>query len=388
MKKIFIFITFALFAANAWAQDDIGSLISPGALSEPHAKYEGIGNCTKCHSLGKGVPDSKCLECHDKLAERIKNKEGLHAAYSEACIKCHTDHKGKSFKIISLDKEKFNHDSTGYPLKDKHSGVNCNKCHKKEGVYAGLQKECIFCHEDKHKGQLGKDCSRCHTFKGWKDIEKFNHTRDSKYSLTGRHTEVKCEKCHVRNIYKIEKFEECIACHRDPHKGKPACAECHTTENWKKVKVDHAKTNYPLTGKHIEVSCEKCHKNNQLKGIPYLTCTSSFCHTDAHKNQFPGKPCESCHTTKGWKPPLFNHNAPEYSGFRLDGKHLETACEKCHKEGRYKAINYKTCDTSDCHKDTHKGQFKGKACESCHTVKGWKPPLFNHNAPEYSGFKL
>jgi len=389
MKKLLVFILFVLFyTTTAWAQEDFGFLISPGPLSTPHSKYEGITNCTKCHALGGGIPDSKCLDCHDKLAEKIKKKEGLHATFSQGCIKCHTDHKGKSFKIIALDKEKFNHDDTGYPLKDKHSKVDCSKCHRKEGVYTGLSKDCISCHEDKHKGQLSKDCSRCHSFTGWKDIEKFNHNRDSKYTITGKHLDVKCEKCHVKNKYKIEKFKECITCHNDIHKGKPRCIECHTTESWKKVKIDHTKTDYPLTNKHIQVSCEKCHKNNQLKGISFKTCKSSACHSDPHKKQFSDTNCESCHTTAGWKLSQFNHNAPEYTGFKLDGKHLDTKCDKCHIEGKYKPINYKTCDTSDCHKDTHKGQFKDKACESCHNTKGWKPALFNHNAPEYTGFKL
>jgi len=389
MKKLLVLILFVLiYTTTVWAQEDVGSLISPGPLSKAHEKYEGITNCTKCHALGGGIPDSKCLDCHDKLAEKIKNKQGLHATFSQACIKCHSDHKGKAFKIITIDKGKFNHDDTGYLLKDKHLKVDCSKCHKKEGVYTGLSRDCISCHEDKHTGQLGKDCNRCHQFTGWKDIEKFSHNRDSKYAITGKHLDVKCEKCHPKNKYKIEKFEECITCHNDIHKGKPQCTECHTTEGWKKVKIDHAKTNYPLTNKHIQVSCEKCHKNNQLKGIPYKTCDSSACHSDPHKKQFPDKTCESCHTTAGWKPSQFNHKAPEYVGFKLDGKHLDTACDKCHVQGKFKPLNYKTCDTSDCHKDTHKGQFKGKTCESCHNVKGWKPALFNHNAPEYVGFNL
>ena len=104
MKKIFTFAIFALFNTAAWAQEDFGSLISPGPLSKAHEKYEGITNCTKCHALGGGIPDSKCLDCHDKLAEKIKNKQGLHATFSQACIKCHSDHKGKAFKIITIDK--------------------------------------------------------------------------------------------------------------------------------------------------------------------------------------------------------------------------------------------------------------------------------------------
>jgi len=388
-RKIFLVALFLLFNvyANGWAQD-IGSLISPGELSSPHAKYDGIKNCTKCHELGEGITDSKCLECHDKLAARISNKQGYHANIKDPCIKCHSDHKGRGYKMVSLDKDKFDHEPTGYSLKDKHADVKCIKCHKKEGVYTGLAKECISCHEDKHKGQLDKDCGRCHNFKGWKDIEKFKHDTDSKYQLKGKHMDVKCAKCHPKNKFKIEKYEECITCHKDPHKGKPICADCHTTDGWKKVKIDHSKTKYPLTNKHEEVACEKCHKNKQLKDIPFETCDGSFCHKDPHKNQFKDKKCDACHNTKGWKPSLFDHASQEYKGYKLDGKHVDTKCEKCHVQGRYKPLNSKTCDTADCHKDEHKGQFKEKACDSCHNTKGWKPSLFDHASQEYKGFKL
>ena len=62
-------VLFALmFTPQAAAADKTGWLFSPGELSEKHAKYEGMGNCTLCHTVGSGVTDAKCLDCHDKLA--------------------------------------------------------------------------------------------------------------------------------------------------------------------------------------------------------------------------------------------------------------------------------------------------------------------------------
>src|SRR3989304_7168163 len=200
MKKLLFILFLLVMCTYAQAQEGgFRSLISPGELTSQHTKYEGISNCTKCHSLGGGIPDGKCLDCNDKLAERIKNKQGVHAKYTDACIKCHTDHKGKGFKIVSLEKEKFDHGKTDYPLVDKHSKVECNKCHKKGDPYAGISQECLSCHKDPNKDKLGKDCERCHNIKGWKDLVKFNHERDSKYPLTGKHIEVKCEKCHINS---------------------------------------------------------------------------------------------------------------------------------------------------------------------------------------------
>src|SRR3972149_10439839 len=111
IKKLLLILFALLICSDALAQEGgLGSLINPGALTSPHAKYEGISNCTQCHSLGGGIPESKCLDCHDKLEERIKNKQGVHAKYTDVCIKCHSDHKGKGFKIISLENDKFDHD--------------------------------------------------------------------------------------------------------------------------------------------------------------------------------------------------------------------------------------------------------------------------------------
>src|SRR4030066_2238479 len=93
-----------------------GGLISPGKLSNAHSDIEGINNCTKCHQLGGGFPDSKCLGCHNKIRERIEKKKGLHAKAEGNCFKCHTDHKGKHFSIIEIEKDKFEHEKTGYKL--------------------------------------------------------------------------------------------------------------------------------------------------------------------------------------------------------------------------------------------------------------------------------
>ncbi|MBI5491556.1 MAG: hypothetical protein HY893_01340, partial [Deltaproteobacteria bacterium] len=390
-KTVFLILLFLLaLSAPSIAEDGVDSLISPGDLAKSHAKYEGLKNCTQCHSLGKGVPDSKCLDCHDKLAARIRNKEGVHSRYTDKCVKCHGDHKGRRYKMITIDKEKFDHNRTEYELKDKHATTPCDKCHKKEGIWSGLKKECLSCHDDEHKKQLDADCFRCHTFKGWKDVQKFDHKKGSSYDLTGRHRDVKCEKCHQNGKYKPLSFKFCLDCHRDPHKKQfkdKACEACHITKDWKETFFDHNSPEYKgyrLEGKHRAVACDKCHVDKRYKPLDHKECLD--CHKDPHKKQFKDKTCESCHTVAGWKKTSFDHNAPDYKGYRLEGKHRDTPCEKCHTQGRFKGIESKKC--LDCHKDEHKGQFKDKTCESCHTVAGWKKTSFDHNSPQYKGYRL
>ncbi|MBI1912575.1 MAG: hypothetical protein HYS21_11320 [Deltaproteobacteria bacterium] len=391
MKKIILILFLSIFAftSDSIALDGVDSLISPGDLATPHAKYEGITQCTKCHRVGGGIPDSTCLDCHDKLAKKIKEKKGPHAKYTDQCVKCHSDHKGRKYKMIIIEENKFDHNRTDYPLKDKHQEVKCNKCHKTEGIYTGLKQDCLSCHKDEHKAQLSNECSKCHNIKGWKDLGRFDHNIASTYALKGKHIDVKCAKCHVNKLYKPIKSKNCTDCHKDEHNkqfvGK-TCEACHTVADWKKTSFDHNSPSYSykLEGKHLKTPCDKCHKQGKYKPIEHKKCLD--CHKDEHKNQFVGKTCESCHTVADWKKTSFDHNDPQYNGYKLEGKHLKTPCDKCHAQGKYKPIEHKKC--LDCHKDEHKNQFVGKTCESCHTVTDWKKTAFDHNSPQYNGYKL
>ena len=102
-----------------------------------------------------------------------------------------------------------------------------------------------------------------------------------------------------------------------------------------KNRFDHARTKYPLTGKHAAVSCAACHKDFStpaLKKPAFATCAS--CHADAHKGTatLAGKPvdCASCHTVNGYVPSTYtvaNHATAKYP---LEGKHATVACGDCH----------------------------------------------------------
>jgi len=69
------------------------------------------------------------------------------------------------------------------------------------------------------------------------------------------------------------------------------------------------------------------------------------------------------------------------TSFRLEGRHLSTACESCHLNGVFKGTPT-TC--LSCHwirrqDDRFKLQL-GSQCEECHTPKGWTPARFDHAA--------
>jgi hypothetical protein len=387
--------------------------------------------CAECHGIAVGAAKLKCLECHTDIRERIAANRGLHAQVvvknptGKACVPCHSEHNGQDFNLIHWEPslKDFDHTKTGYVLEGGHARVDCKQCHTAEHIpaadhrnivvkdlnrtFLGLSRECLSCHLDEHHGQLSKDCLACHNVSDWKSVPKFNHAK-TKYPLTGAHERLACQKCHTQVAgpkpyvkYAGIAFSTCHACHTDPHKGAfpNTCQSCHNTSTWKQVrmegKFDHAKTNFPLLGKHEALVCEKCHLQGDFKApVKHAKCAD--CHSpDPHKGQFIKRPkggeCEECHDVNGWKPSLFTvamHTATKYP---LEGKHAPVPCAKCHLPKGVDTL-FKITETScaSCHADVHKGQFAGpphrNRCEDCHRVQTFHSVRFtpaNHDKTRF-----
>lgn len=418
MRFVYLFLVFivSLLVSPAHAKD-MGSLISPGDLSSYHKEADGFTNCTKCHVIGSGITNAACENCHKEITAAVATKKGYHSSVSsQKCVECHTDHKGRAFKLVVWDPKKFDHTKAGYDLVGKHKDVNCEKCHKtktKAGVnsYLGAQQACKSCHEDIHKGEFKeKLCENCHNTLGWKEKNvRFDHGKV--YALDGKHIDVKCAKCHVvKGDFRVAEKEKCVTCHlkADKHKGQlgTACEKCHKTTSWKEILFDHSKAKYQLQAKHLQVACDKCHASSKTTGVfkveKYDSCDAPGCHDkgkfgNVHKQQFTGQKCDKCHTVSGFKPSLYKHGGADYVGFKLLGKHSSVACEKCHapdpitKVALFKPIQTASCDAAHCHDVKERGnihgasQFNRRKCDECHNEQGWKPTLFKHDS---IGFKL
>lgn len=301
--------------------------ISPGPLSRAHAKLEGSSRCLDCHDPSEGVAAGKCLACHEPLQKRIAAGKGLHARgeYRD-CRRCHVEHQGAEFELVFWGKQgraAFDHGLTGHALAGKHASVACAECHKTRS-FLGAVTECSACHRDEHRGQFqGRACSTCHGEQAWKPAPGF----------------------------------------------------------------DHAKTSWPLSGRHAPVACERCHSTRQpdpkSPGQSYRVfrvaagreCVS--CHPDVHKARL-GTSCASCHNTGAWKQAKtagFDHGR---TGYPLFGRHAAVPCERCHLPGRPMCVAHDRC--SDCHRDAHGGELARRAdagrCESCHDVAGFRPARY------------
>lgn len=185
-------------------------------------------SCQACHRHKDEKLKLDCVSCHKK-DDVHKGQLGKH------CNSCHTE---KSWK----EKVQFDHDLTKFPLVGGHRTVTCEECHVTTN-YKDLSTECFACHKnsDEHKGKLGEDCASCHTPNDWR-IWLFDHDKQTKFKLTGKHKEVHCHDCHTEAMKKLQSNpRSCINCHAadDAHRGQfgSNCDKCHTTTDFKKINM-------------------------------------------------------------------------------------------------------------------------------------------------------
>jgi hypothetical protein len=323
--------------------------------------------CGSCHTapLYDAKPASDCHACHRK-DDKHKGTLGTD------CARCHTerDWKGGSTR--------FDHDKTAFPLRGKHTTARCESCHKST-LFKEAPKDCIGCHrsDDKHEGTLGDKCGDCHTERDWKNTSgRFDHDKTG-FRLRNAHAapKVECKACHkdLKSLRRTAK--DCDSCHRkdDRHDGQQGrqCEQCHDDKSWKVPGFNHARTRFPLVGRHALVVCKDCHATPRFKDAP-RECYGCHKKDDKHKLAF-GMRCDSCHNERAWSLWEFDHD--RRTRYPLDPTHRKLACASCHTQpapaGKDAAPVGNQCVA--CHRkdDVHDGGF-GPACQKCHVTETWK----------------
>ena len=325
-------------------------------------------DCFACHAnkIYKNTPVG-CNDCH-----LINNVHAL--PREELCSKCHS---AESWKKISYD----HNQKTKFILEGRHAQAKCDACHlknmfdkKKTGT------ACIDCHkaDDVHKNKNGSKCDSCHKSLNWKEIN-FEHDRDTKYKLAGRHEGLKCVACHTDNSGKMKIDIFCYSCHKqdDSHMGQQGakCELCHNEFGWNEnVKFDHDLTGFPLIGLHAVTLCGECHLSTTFKDAE-KSCLSCHKFDDYHKGAL-GADCGQCHNPNGWKLWEFEHDTQ--TEYKLEGAHAGAECNSCHQESSNNFIKLSS-DCVSCHEDddVHRGRF-GQFCDRCHTVESFKKILWEN----------
>lgn len=398
------FLLAGLSCSVVWGQT-IEKALMPGEVIQGHAKYE--MECERCHRMfDKSAQAGLCQDCHKDIGRDVASKMGFHGRLDEKdCQVCHEDHKGRGAVVVHLDKNRFDHRRTDFPLNGAHgdAAVECSHCHEAKAKYREAPVGCNDCHEDDdhekgHRGVLGPKCGTCHSEKNWQDL-RFDHEKTRFAIQGGRHADVKCRDCHGLSDYKKTPLT-CVGCHekddnKKGHKGRygAKCESCHDDKGeWKASVFDHerdVRPPYPLRGKHRKIKCDACHLVE--KGPLYkqkLSVRCVVCHKvdddkKGHRGTL-GEKCESCHSERDWKTSRYDHDKTR---FVLRDKHDEAKCGDCHTEGVSGSdLKKLRIDMScvSCHKKEddgrkgHRGRY-GPKCESCHDAKAWDSIVFNHD---------
>ncbi len=201
------------------------------------------------------------------------------------CASCHQDpHRGQMAPRACSEchgedawhpASGFDHDRTDFPLDGRHASVDCARCHATETDdvgetwvrYSDTATACADCHQDPHRGRLGRDCAACHVTADWQKVDRgrFNHDL-TRFPLRGRHTRVDCAGCHRGESFWVARFGVCADCHADVHAGQfrgRACSDCHDERGFTPSRFDledHARTRFPLEAAHRAVPCVSCHE--------------------------------------------------------------------------------------------------------------------------------
>jgi hypothetical protein len=373
----------ALAAGVAQAQTVIERLVSPGPLSTPHANLE--GRCNACHeAFDRSAQSELCASCHRSVAADRAAHTGFHGrdsrAASQACRSCHTDHEGRGADIVGLERRSFNHTVTDYPLRGAHVRVACASCHVAGRRHRDAPTACVDCHraDEPHRGRLGVRCSSCHNEDAWRSV-RFDHS-ETRFPLSGAHLATRCTACHANERYDGTPTT-CVSCHRedDAHRGGLGadCSACHTPAGWRSARFNHARTGFPLRGRHAAIECRTCHA--RPAGQVRLASDCASCHRDddarAHQGRN-GAACQECHSESEWRTTTFDH--ARATRFPLRGAHARAACASCHVRPAREVRLDVAC--ASCHRDddAHAGQ-EGAQCGDCHGETSWTQSVrFDH----------
>ena len=115
-----------------------------------------VVSCAQCHAtLAFDKAPLKCVECH--------SHDDVHqGGLGEKCDACHSTN---GWPLWQFDHARQAH----FPLLGAHARLQCAACHTELPGTVKMSQQCGVCHhkDDRHLGQYGPQCDRCHTTYSW-----------------------------------------------------------------------------------------------------------------------------------------------------------------------------------------------------------------------------
>lgn len=177
-------------------------------------------DCATCHVNGyaPGATSAMCVSCHsDNLTAANMSVSG-HSSFGTDCASCHEN--GTAWQPAA----RGNHPQDRFPLRNRHSQIECTSCHTVGFGPGDTPNECVACHKadqtrangsvSGHSG-FGTNCESCHTDGGWVPAQGHPANR---FPISGRHN-YPCADCHNPSLGSSAGGQntDCIGCHTGDH---------------------------------------------------------------------------------------------------------------------------------------------------------------------------
>jgi len=369
---------------TSWGNGTFDHSTTGFALTGAHTTLQ----CQQCHVNGNyslTSANTACSSCHQSDYNGTNNPPHAAAGFPTTCQTCHS--------TTSWANASFNHATTGFALTGAHTSLQCTQCHVNNN-YKLSSGTCVNCHLNDYNGTNNPNhvaagfpttCDQCHTTTDW-GSGTFNHASTG-WALTGAHTTLACQQCHVNGNYKLTSANTaCVTCHQADYNGTnnpnhvqvgfpTTCDACHSTTSWANATFNHNNTSFPLTGAHTSVACNSCHVNNNYTTLPtdcYGCHATDYNGTTNPNHKSAGFPttCTTCHNTTSWAGATFNHTY-----FPMNHGGANGVCATCHTNPN----DYSVFQCTNCHQKTqtdsdHRGVngyvYNSANCYQCHKNGG------------------
>ena len=356
---------------------------------------------SRSSAFPKGVRTPGRLACVLVLAMSVLSASGMaqrspHGTLSVPCEQCH----GAESWTVLLSPLKFAHASTGFSLQGQHAVVRCTGCHAAL-KFSGARNLCADCHDDVHRGELGKQCDRCHTPESWLVSDMVQKHKNTRFALVGAHAAATAGA--VIPTSGITRSPGCAPI--VSHAMRATTPEPRIPITSQAVSGPTARSAIPSTRCAGEATSITRPRNSRSQ-VPTAHFRARGAMSEAISTpprptamaatdrSSPARPvrntpdfstaCLSCHTTTAWRPASFDHNL---TAFKLTGRIvrsrapnvISTACIRGHRPCAIRVTSRhssrpRTQSTRDLRRTAR------------HVIPPrWRPASFDHNL---TAFKL